>query len=105
MLRGILRYAFLNSFLTALYVYLVANFIFFLDTLSPGHVSSVFIPVAMLMLLVFSVAVVGSLIFGRSVMWYIDGKKKEAVVLLSYTLGILFLIIVLVFLVLVVWIV
>ena len=62
---------------------------------------TVIIPIAMLMLLVFSVALVGSLIFGRSIIWYLDGKRKEAVKLIIYTLGILFIITILVFLVLI----
>ncbi len=52
---------------------------------------SFIIPAAMLLLLTFSAAVCAIAVFGRSVMWYIDGKKKEAVYLLGATMGWLFL--------------
>lgn len=44
-------------------------------------------PVVVLMLLVLSAAVTGSLLFGQPVMWYMDGKKKQAVQLLGVTLA------------------
>ncbi|MCL5435771.1 MAG: hypothetical protein M1275_01695 [Patescibacteria group bacterium] len=44
-------------------------------------------PVVVLMLLVLSVAVVGILIFGKPVLMYLDGMKKEAWTLLLYTIG------------------
>ena len=51
---------------------------------------SFIIPGAMLLLLTFSVAVCAITVFGRSVMWYLDGKKKEAVYLLGATMGWMF---------------
>jgi len=100
-MKNIFKYAFLNSFLTALYVVVVASFMFFMGSRFPGEdIQSVLTPITILMLLVFSVALVGTLMFGRPVLWYMDGKKKEAVVLLFYTLGLFFLITVLAFLVL-----
>ena len=98
----IVKYATINSFLTALYVVLVALFI---SSLSSGfdEVDSLIVPIAMLMLLVFSVAFVGSLIFGRPILWYIEGKKKDAVKLLICTLGIFFLITIVAFLFLIVF--
>lgn len=51
----------------------------------------VLIPIAMLLLFVFSAALTGSLILGRPVLWYLDGKKKEAILLFMMTLGFLFL--------------
>lgn len=44
-------------------------------------------PVVFLSLLVISVATVGSLIFVKPVMLYIDGKKSEAVTLLFWTIA------------------
>ncbi|HTK04565.1 MAG TPA: hypothetical protein VL500_03200 [Candidatus Eisenbacteria bacterium] len=46
-----------------------------------------FVPVAMLLLLVLSAAVMGLLVFGKPVMLYIDGKKREAVELVGWTIG------------------
>lgn len=41
----------------------------------------------MLLLFVFSAALTGALIFGRPILWYLDGKKREAILLFFYTLG------------------
>jgi len=42
--------------------------------------------VGFLTLFVFSASVMGLLIFGRPITWYLDGQKREAITLLSYTL-------------------
>lgn len=94
-MKKVFKYAFMNSFGTALYVILVASSVFALQGFF-SDVQTIFAPIAMLMLLVFSVAFVGTLIFGRPAMWYVDGKKKEALTLLIYTL-VTFLIITIVF--------
>jgi nitric oxide reductase large subunit len=54
-------------------------------------------PLAMLMLFVLSAAVVGSLVFLRPVLWFLDGKKKEAVHLLVYTIGVMAVVTILLF--------
>lgn len=46
----------------------------------------------MLLLLILSATVTGSLVLGRPILWYLDGKKKEAVSLFVATVGFLFLI-------------
>ncbi len=51
----------------------------------------------MLLLFVTSAAITGFLVFGKPAMLYIDGKKKEAISLLGYTIGMLFLITLIVF--------
>lgn len=84
------KYAFADALGTVVYIVLVASFIFFVGQRFPDDNASVLMPVAFLTLLVFSVALVGTLLFGRPVMWYIDGKKKDALSLLGYTLGVLF---------------
>lgn len=63
-----------------------------------GEEDTFFTPVAVLMLLVLSAAVMGTLVFGRPILMYLDGKKREAVVFLGYTLGWLTLLTFLVFL-------
>jgi hypothetical protein len=88
--RNILKYSIINAFGTALYVIAIASFMNFLGkyfTDNTGN-NTVLIPISMLMLFVFSAAFTGSLVFGRPVMWYLDGKKREALFLLIYTLGI-----------------
>lgn len=52
---------------------------------------NIFGPTIVLMLLVLSVAVVGTLIFGRPILLYLDGKKKEGVKILIMTLFAMFL--------------
>ncbi|MBU0625394.1 hypothetical protein KKF05_03555 [Patescibacteria group bacterium] len=56
-----------------------------------GGEDSVLQPLAMLMLLVLSVAMVGLLIFGWPVVLYLQGHKKEAIWLTLSTLVALFL--------------
>ena len=87
--------ALIDAMATAAYVVIVALFIYFGGQGWFGNNSNVLIPIVMLMLLVFSAALTGFLVFGKPVMWYLGGKKREAISLLSYTL-IIFLILTLV---------
>lgn len=87
----IIKRAFIDSVGTAVYIILVVSFLFSLRSLAPKE-DILIIPIAMLLLFVSSAAITGFLVFGKPVMLYIDGKKKEAISLLGYTLGILFLI-------------
>ena len=100
--KDIIKNAAVNASLTALYVFLVASFLFYVPKVLgiEGDNNTVLIPVLMLLLLVFSVALVGVLIFGRPLLWYLDGKKKDAISLLFYTLVIFLLIIAVLFLLL-----
>lgn len=56
-----------------------------------GDKKSILIPVTMLMLFVVSAAIVGTLVFGRPALLYLDGKKTEALKMFGYTLGWLFI--------------
>ena len=59
----------------------VAQFIF-------GHSANQFLNITVfLMLFVFSAAFMAIALFGRPVMMYIDGQKKEAVALTAWSLG------------------
>ena len=92
MKRTILKYGALNASLTALYIILIALFLSRTSELfGREEVKTVLIPIMMLSLFVFSAALTSSLVFGRPVLWYIEGKKKEAVYLLAYTLAFLLL--------------
>lgn len=44
-------------------------------------------PLLVLMLLIVSASVCGFLVFGKPIMLYLDGQKKEAVTLLAYTVA------------------
>ena len=96
--KNIIRYALIDALGTAIYVILIASFMYMGGQGVFGNNPSVLIPIAMLMLFVFSAAFTGSLMFGRPVMWYFDGKKKEALSLLFYTMGIFLVLTIIVFL-------
>lgn len=91
--KDIIKSAFLNALATTAYIALVAFFMFYVPkSFGSGEDSTVLIPIVMLSLFVFSAALTGVLVFGRPIIWYLDGKKKEAIRLLAYTL-VIFLII------------
>ena len=87
------RNAVVNALGAAAYVIAVASFLFYAPQIFGEHgPKTVLVPIVMLLLFVFSAAVTGSLVLGRPVLWYLDGKKKEAIELLGWTLTILFVI-------------
>ncbi|MBM3233638.1 hypothetical protein FJZ19_00925 [Candidatus Pacearchaeota archaeon] len=94
---NIAKRALIDAISTTLYIILVASFMFYLQTSMPKAPDNVLIPIAMLLLFVFSAGLTGALVFGKPIMLYFDGKKKEAVLLIAYTLGILFIITLIVF--------
>lgn len=96
-MKPIIKTALFNSFSTAIYVALVGSFFYLAQQKQFGDGQTVFIPIFLLMLLVFSAALTGALIFGRPVLWYLEGKKKDALLLLGYTFGIFFIITLLAF--------
>ena len=86
----IINRAIIDAVGTALYIILVVSFIFSLQMFSEKE-DIIIIPIAMLLLFVCSAAITGFLVFGKPVMLYLDGKKREAVSLLGYTIGMLVL--------------
>jgi SNF family Na+-dependent transporter len=64
-----------------------------------GKMDNFFGPIAFLLLFVLSAAITGSLVLGRPIILYFETKKIEAVKLFLYTLGWLFLITLIVFVV------
>lgn len=95
-----MRNALIDALGTTLYIILVVSLRFSLGSFFPEAEDNILIPIAMLLLFVFSAALTGFLVFGRPVMWYLDGKRKEAVSLLTYTLVILFIITLIAFIIL-----
>jgi hypothetical protein len=102
-MKGILKSAFLNAFGTAVYIVIIASLMYFFQESFPKDANNFLIPIAMLLLFVFSAALTGFLVFGKPAMIYLDGKKKEAISLLFYTLGILLVITVFVFVLLIIY--
>lgn len=77
---------FINAILTALYVIAIASFMYYGSLIKLGRANIILVPITMLLLFVFSAALTGFLIFGKPAQLYVDGKKKEAISLLTYTL-------------------
>lgn len=94
MKKEIIKNAMLNAGVAASYIIIVVSVFFGPNSVlnGMGAEDAIIGPIVLLLLLVISVAVMAITIFGRSVMWYLDGKKKEAVQLLGYTLGFLVII-------------
>lgn len=74
-----------------LYILLVATFFKTAAMFLSNRPDNFFSPVVFLLLLVISAAVSGALIFGKPVLLYLEGKKKEALMLFVSVLGWLFL--------------
>lgn len=99
-MKNISKYALINALSTALYIAFIVSLIYFFGNNSPKNTEQNFLfPIAMLMLFVFSAALTGLLVFGRPIAWYLEGKKKEALSLIIYTLGIFLIITIIVFLI------
>jgi hypothetical protein len=101
-MKSILTAALLNALSTALYVASVGVFLFYAAQMRLGQRKTILVPISMLLLLVFSAALVGVLIFGRSLLWYLEGRKQDSLLLIAGTLAILFAITVVAFATLVV---
>lgn len=97
----ILKRAIINSLGTAVYIILVVCLIFSMQRFSSTPDKTILIPIAMLLLFVFSAAITGFLVLGNPIMLYIDGKKKEAISLLRYTFLMLALMTLIVFIILI----
>lgn len=87
-MNPIVKTSLLHALATTAYIAAVAMFLFYApQTIRSGN--SPLLTTAILMLLVVSAAVTGSLVFGRPALWYLDGKKQEALRLLLTTCGFL----------------
>jgi hypothetical protein len=79
--------ALINSSATALYIVLVGTFMYYGTMIKIGRDNAFLAPIAMLFLFVFSASLTGFLMIGKPVQMYVDGNKKEALSLLTYTLA------------------
>ena len=81
------RNPYINALLAGLYIV----FVVLLITYGPAYVrenpAAILAPMAMLSLLVFSVALMGYLFFLQPVQMFLEGQKHEAVELFTKTLG------------------
>ncbi len=99
MSKKIFKHALLEAGLAIVYIVLVVLLLnngnrFF------GKEDNIGMPILALLLLVFSVAFMGVTIFGRSILWYLEGQKKEAIKLIFYKLSVLFVALVALFIIL-----
>lgn len=91
-MNQIWKYAFINALLMALYILALTAFMHYVPN-TVDKSGSFLVPALALMLLVFSVAFSGVTVFGRPLLWYLDGRKKDAVYLIVCTLVVLLVII------------
>jgi len=99
-MKEITKHVLINSFGTAAYIVLISSFIHFIGNNFQEPENAIFTPIAMLLLFVFSAALTGFLVLGRPIIWYFNGKKKQAISLLLYTLILLFVMTVIAFIIL-----
>lgn len=76
-----------NAALAFGYIAVVATMMYNARWIFGDGEDSVLAPIGFLLLFVVSAAVMAMLIFGKPVMLYVDGKKREGVMLLGYTVG------------------
>ena len=77
---------FINSVSALLYIVIVASVMFF-GVNHKESVNSVIVPITMLSVFTLSAAVMGYIFLYHPIMFYFDGKKKEAINLFLKTLG------------------
>jgi hypothetical protein len=85
-MKQIKKTAILNALFTTIYIIGVGGFLFYGTMIKLGRNNTFLTPIVFLMLFVCSAAITGYLIFGKPAQMYVDGKKKEAIALLTYTL-------------------
>ncbi len=77
---------FINALAAIAYIAAVASLMFYVSTFGKLPIeNSVFMPIMVLSLFVFSAATMGYLFLAQPVMLFLDGKKKEAVSLFLQT--------------------
>ncbi|MEK7609501.1 MAG: hypothetical protein AAB470_00055 [Patescibacteria group bacterium] len=96
----IIKYALANALWTVMYIILVATFFNSAQAIFGQVENKILIPVIMLLLFVFSATVCGSLVLGRPLLLYLDGEKKKALTLFAYTVGVLFIVMIMMMIVL-----
>lgn len=77
---------FLHALGAVLYVALVATLFSYVETMGPQEDSfSLMLPMGFLLLFSASAGVMASIVFLRPALWYLDGQKKEALILFAST--------------------
>jgi hypothetical protein len=80
------RNPFINALAAIAYIAVVASLMFYTSTLGKMPIdNSVFMPIMVLSLFVFSAAAMGYIFLSQPIMLFLDGQKKEAVSLFLKT--------------------
>ncbi|MBI2278628.1 MAG: hypothetical protein HYU81_01030 [Candidatus Brennerbacteria bacterium] len=90
-------YALGNAAVATCYVALVATIMGAAEKFA-GKTPTVLAATGFLLLFSSSAAILGLVVFGRPVMWYLEGKRADAVTLVVYTISFLLIITLVVFL-------
>lgn len=85
----IVEIGFLHALVAVTYVSLVASLLATFDGPGASDTPATFFITGFLLLFSASIAVMASLVFVRPILWYFNGKKTDAVLLLAVTLGFL----------------
>lgn len=93
----LLQISFINSIGVLLYIVLVSLIMQNGEKLF-GYMNNLTGPIMILSLFVFSAAITSLLVFGYPVWLYLENKKKESVKALFYTVGWMFLVLIVIFL-------
>jgi hypothetical protein len=81
--------ALINSLLASLYVTVVATLMYFMGQNHIGNNNTILVPIVMILLFLLSAAITSWLIFGKPAQLFLEGKKKEAISMVGYTIGFL----------------
>jgi len=93
MFGNIIKKAFINSAATAAYVIAISFFLSHTkDIFGPEEPKTILVPTMMLLLLIISASITGFLVLGKPILWYLEGKKQEAISLFVYTISFLIII-------------
>lgn len=90
MRKKIVGHALLNACLMAVYIALIASLLVYMPKYVGDQTNTVLMQIVMLSLFVFSAVIAGILVVGKPILWYLDNRKSEALLLLGYTLALLF---------------
>ncbi len=87
--KDLVLFAILHSALVFIYVALV---VWFMNSAGKfiGQTNEMLAGMTMLMIFILSALITSSLVLGRPILYYLDGKKKQALKLLFYTTAGLF---------------
>ncbi|MBT3271248.1 hypothetical protein HN371_29185 [Candidatus Poribacteria bacterium] len=97
--RDLARHAFIHAAIASIYIGLVGLLFYSGQDVLKTRNGPLAVT-AYLLLVVLSAAFIGVAVFGKAAMWYVDGRRSDAVSLALYTVGFLSLITAATFLVL-----